>query len=159
MSGPASDDTPPASDPPAPSDVRRWLPLIGLAVAVWASLPQYSGPHLNTEPAKEVADHIFPAILVAAASLAALVVPRRGEGPGLTRFVAGAAVLLAGFWMVATHAPLLAQAFAGDAPWPGTIYHSSAALAVFGLGLMWTVSHWGDLAAMEAIERAQAETK
>ena len=30
------------------------------------------------------------------------------------------------------------------------------ALAVFGLGLMWTVSHWGDLAAMEALEKAEA---
>ena len=25
-------------------DIRRWLPIIGLPVAFWATLPQYSGP-------------------------------------------------------------------------------------------------------------------
>ncbi len=136
----------------APGDIRRWLPLIGLPVAFWATLPQYSGPALNTEPSKEVADHIIPAIVVAAACLVALALKHKGPGPGLTRFFAGMVVLLAGFWMVATHVPLVVQAFRDDAPWPGTIYHTSSALAVFGLGLMWTVSHWGDLAAMEALE-------
>lgn len=140
----------------ASGDIRRWLPLIGLAVAFWATLPQYSGPALNTEASKEVADHIIPAIVVAVACLAALALKHKGEGPGLTKFFAGMVVLLAGFWMVATHVPLVVQAFGGDAPWPGTIYHTSAALAVFGLGLMWTVSHWGDLAAMEALEKAEA---
>ena len=127
----------PAVEPP--KDVRRWLPLIGLGVAFWATLPQYSGPALNTEASKEIADHIIPALVVAVACLAALALKHKGEGPGLTKFFAGMVVLLAGFWMVATHVPLVVQAFGGDAPWPGSIYHSSAALAVFGLGLMWTV--------------------
>lgn len=143
-----------------PPDVRRWLPVVGLFVAFWATLPQYSGPALNTEASKEVADHIIPAVLVAAACLAALALKHRGEGPGLTRFFAGMVVLLAGFWMLATHLPLVVQAFGDDAPWPGTIYHASSALAVFGLGLLWTVFHWSDLAAMEALEKARTgETK
>ena len=140
-------------------DIRRWLPLAGLFMALWASLPQYSGPALNTEASKEVADHIIPAFVIAAACLTVILLPHKGEGPGLTRFFAGMVVLLAGFWMVATHIPLVVQAFNDDAPWAGTIYHSSSAFAVFGFGLMWTVSHWGDLAAMEALEKAQAETK
>ncbi|MFP5318375.1 MAG: hypothetical protein ACLGI2_08775 [Acidimicrobiia bacterium] len=146
---------PPEPASAAPKDVRRLLPLVGLFVALWATLPQYSGPALNTEPSKEVADHIIPAVVVAAACLAALALKHKGEGPGLTRFFAGMVVLLAGFWMLATHLPLVVQAFGGDAPWPGTIYHTSSALAVFGLGLMWTVLHWSDLAAMEELEKAQ----
>jgi hypothetical protein len=143
----------PGSPPP---DVRRWLPWIGIAVALWATLPKYSGPTLVTEPSKEVVDHIIPGILVAAACLACLVLRRRPEGPGLVPFFAGTVVLLAGFWMVATHVPLLAQATRGDAPWPATIYHSSSAFAVFGFGLLWAVTHWGDLAAAEAAEAAEA---
>lgn len=139
----------------APKDVRRLLPAVGLVVAFWATLPQFSGPGLNVEAPKEIADHIIPAVVVAAACLAALGLKHKGEGPGLARFFAGMVVLLAGFWMLATHIPLVVQALGGDAPWPATIYHTSSALAVFGLGLMWTVFHWSDLTAMEELEKAR----
>ena len=153
--------------PPSPAagaaeqpDIRRWLPWAGILVALWATLPKYSGPTLVTAPSKEVVDHVIPGILVFFASVAALLASRgryaaeaQGKGPGLTGFVAGLVILLAGFWMVATHVPLLAQASRGDAPWAATIYHSSAAFAVFGFGLLWTVAHWGDLAATEAAEK------
>ena len=153
--------------PPSPAagaagqpDIRRWLPWAGIVVALWATLPKYSGPTLVTKSSTEVVDHIIPGVLVFLASVAALVAVRgrdaaeaEGRGPGLTGFVAGLVILLAGFWMVATHVPLLAQASRGDAPWAATIYHSSAAFAVFGFGLLWTVAHWGDLAAMEAAEK------
>lgn len=135
---------PPAA---APAPPLAWLPLVGLGVALWASLPKYSGPHLNTEPAKEVADHVIPAILVALVSLVGLYVARRSLRPGPTLFVCGATVFLAGLWMMATHLPLVAQAARGDAPWPATIYHSSAALAVFGLGLLWSATYWSEASA------------
>jgi hypothetical protein len=73
----------------------------------------------------------------------------------LVPFVAGLVVLLAGFWMVATHVPLVAEAMRGEAPWPATLYHSSPAFAVFGFGLLWTMAHWSDLDAIEAKERAE----
>lgn len=133
-----------------PAPPLAWLPLAGLVVAVWASLPKYSGPHLNTEPGKEVADHIIPAILVAVLSLVALSVSRRAARPGPTLFVCGAAILLAGLWMMATHIPLIAQAARGEAPWPATIYHSSAAFAVFGLGLLWSATYWSEAAGDQA---------
>jgi len=136
-------------------DLARLLPLVGLAVAVWASLPKYSGPTLNVEPATEVADHVIPAVLVLLASLAGILAGRRARGPGAIRFLAGLAVLLAGLWMMATHLPLVAEALRGDAPWPATIYHTSAALAVFGLGLLWSTATWSE-AGEEAEPASQA---
>ena len=151
---------PPAAARPEP-DLRKWLPWAGIAVALWATLPKYSGPTLVTGPSKEVVDHIIPGIVVFVASVAALGASRRpvrpDAGPGITAFVAGLVILLAGFWMVATHVPLLFQAARGDAPWDATIYHSSAAFAVFGFGLIWTMAHWGDLAAAEAASRPANE--
>jgi hypothetical protein len=118
--------------------------LAGLVVALWASLPKYSGPKLNTAPGKEVADHVIPAVLVAVVCLIGLYVVRRSPRPGPTLFVCGATVFLAGLWMMATHLPLVAQAMRGDAPWPASIYHSSAAFAVFGLGLLWSATYWSE---------------
>ena len=37
---------PPAAARPEP-DIRKWLPWAGIAVALWATLPKYSGPTLN----------------------------------------------------------------------------------------------------------------
>jgi hypothetical protein len=152
--------TPPPVEARPPADIRRYLPWAGIVVAVWATLPKYSGPTLVTKSSTEVVDHIIPGILVFIASVAALLAMRgreqaeaAGKGPGLAAFVAGLVILLAGFWMVATHVPLVAQAIRGDANWAPAIYHSSAAFAVFGFGLLWTVSHWPDLAATEAAER------
>lgn len=133
----------PVAAAPGP-DLPRLLPFVGLAVAVWASLPRYSGPKLNVAQSTEVVDHVFPAIVVLLASLAGIAASRRAKGPGATRFLGGMAVLLAGLWMMATHLPLVAQAGRGDAPWPATIYHTSSALAVFGLGLLWATVTWSE---------------
>jgi len=137
---------PAVATPPGP-DLARLMPLVGLGVAVWASLPQYSGPKLSVDASKEVADHIIPAILVLLASLAGIFASRRPQGPGGLRFIAGMAVLLAGLWMMATHIPLLLQTIRGGddaASWAATIYHTSSALAVFGLGLLWATVTWSE---------------
>ena len=141
---------------PAGPDLARLMPLVGLAIAVWASLPQYSGPKLNVEASKEVADHIIPAIVVLIASLVGIMAGRRPQGPGGMRFIAGMAVLLAGLWMMATHLPLVAEAMRDEAPWPATIYHTSSALAGFGLGLLWSTVTWSE-AGDEAEATAKAE--
>jgi hypothetical protein len=139
----AAPAAPVATRPPGP-DLPALMPLAGLFVAVWASLPKYSGPKLNVEPATEVADHVIPAILVLVCSLVAIAAGRRAKGPGGTRFLCGMGVLLAGLWMMATHLPLVAEANRGEAPWVATIYHTSAALAVFGLGLLWATVTWSE---------------
>jgi hypothetical protein len=128
-------------------DLAKLMPLVGLGVAVWASLPQYSGPKLYVEASKEVADHIIPAILVVLASIVGILAGRRPQGPGALRLIAGMAVLLAGLWMMATHVPLLLQTIRGGpdaASWPATIYHFASALAVFGLGLLWSTVTWAE---------------
>jgi hypothetical protein len=147
---------PPPPAPPAP-DLARILPLVGLGVAFWASLPQWSGPKLNVEASKEVADHIVPAVVVLLASLVGIWASRRPQGPGAYRFMAGLAVLLAGLWMMATHIPLILEATRDEAPWPATIYHNSSALAVFGLGLLWATATWSE--AGEESEPAKAKAK
>jgi hypothetical protein len=147
-------DQPVEPQPPAERDPRWWLPWAGLVVGVWATLPKYSGPHLETKAANEVADHIIPGILVLVVSVYCLATAgaRSRRGPTLVPFVCGTLVLLAGFWMMATHIPLIAQALRDEVGWAPTIYHSSAALATFGLGLLWTAFHWRDLAAVEAAQ-------
>ena len=147
---------PPPAAPPGP-DLARILPLVGLGVAFWASLPQWSGPKLNVEASKEVADHIVPAVAVLLASLVGMWAGRRPQGPGAYRFMAGLAVLLAGLWMMATHLPLVFQAMRDEAPWPATIYHNSSALAVFGLGLLWATVTWSE--AGEEDPAAKAKSK
>ena len=133
---------------PAPGpDLAKLMPLVGLGVAVWASLPQYSGPKLSVSSSKEIADHIIPAVLVFLASIVGVLAGRRAQGPGALRLIAGMAVLLAGLWMMATHIPLVAQTMRGGddaASWAATIYHFSSALAVFGLGLLWSTVTWAE---------------
>ncbi|HVL07249.1 MAG TPA: hypothetical protein VM388_14765 [Acidimicrobiales bacterium] len=145
---PAPEKAPAAETAPAPGpDLARLMPLIGLGVAVWASLPQYSGPKLYVEASKEVADHIIPAILVLMASIVGIMAGRRPQGPGALRLIAGMVVLLAGLWMMATHIPLLLQTMRGGpdaASWAATIYHLASAMAVFGLGLLWSTVTWAE---------------
>jgi hypothetical protein len=149
----------PVQPAPAPGpDLPRLMPLIGLGVAVWASLPQYSGPKLYVDASKEVADHIIPAILVLLASIVGILAGRRPQGPGALRLIAGMTVLLAGLWMMATHIPLLLQTMRGGpdaASWAATIYHLASALAVFGLGLLWSTVTWAE--ADDSQQPAKAE--
>jgi hypothetical protein len=133
---------------PAPGpDLPRLMPLVGLGVAVWASLPQYSGPAINTSATTEIVDHIVPAVLILLASIVGILAGRRPQGPGALRLIAGMAVMLAGLWMIATHFPLVAQTMRGGpdaATWAATIYHTAPALAVFGLGLLWSTVTWAE---------------
>ena len=154
-------DAPLDGEAPAPGsmkDIRRFLPLVGLFVAFWATLPKYSGPFLNTGDLTETVDHILPGIVVGIVSVVALLASRKAspDRPTAVPFFCGMAVLLAGFFMLATHVPLIMEALDDKAPWDATVYHSSSAAAVFGLGLLWTVMHWSDLGAIEA---AEAEKK
>jgi hypothetical protein len=135
----------PVAARPAPGpDLARLMPLVGLPVALWASLPKWSGPKLNVAAATEVADHVIPAAIVLLASVVGILAGRRAQGPGALRLIGGMFVLLAGLWMMATHLPLVAEATRNEAPWPATIYHTSAAFAVFGLGLLWATVTWSE---------------
>lgn len=122
------------------------LPLLGVVVGLWGTLPRFLDSGLNTEDAVETVDHVIPGIVVVVVSLIALAVARRSPKPGPMLFLAGLVVLLAGLFMVATHVPLVMQATRDEAPWGGTVFHTSAALAVFGLGLLWAAGYWSETA-------------
>jgi hypothetical protein len=142
-----------AAEAGPPPDVRRWLPWMGLGVAVWAALPWAFGPQVNVaDESVEIVNHVLPSIVVALASVVALLARPRPGRVTATRFFCGLVVLLAGLFVMATHIPLLLQAARGEhgTDWVTAIWHNSAAFAVFGLGLLWTVTHWSDLAEMEA---------
>lgn len=117
----------------------------GVLVGAWALLPPYIGPGLNTLDRVEFADHVVPGVAVLVVSLAAMALARRGADS--TRFAAGLGVVLAGFWMTATHAPLVLQGVRGQAPWGATIYHTLPGLAVLALGIAWAATYRSEPAA------------
>ncbi len=121
----------------------RTLSIAGLVIGAWAVLPPYIGPALATETRVEIADHVIPAVVILALSLAVLAAGRRAEGPGAVMLAMGLTVALAGLWMFLTHVPLLAQAFRGEAPMSAAVWHSLPGLAVIALGVSWALQHSG----------------
>ncbi len=122
---------------------RQALPVAGLIVAVLALLPPYTGPQLATETRVEIADHVVPAFVVLAVSVAALARLRR-PAPSAFPLLAGLSVLLAGFWMTATHIPLIVQATRDEVSAGAAAYHTVPGLAVAALGTVWAWVHWSD---------------
>lgn len=128
--------------------LRGALPFLGLAVAIWALLPPYTGAELATEMRVEIADHVVPSILMIVLSLTALVRDRRaGAQPGSFMLLAGLGILLAGFWMVATHVPLVGQYRRDEVPGLAlstVAHHTAPGVAVMLLGLVWAALYWND---------------
>jgi hypothetical protein len=118
--------------------------LAGLVIGIWAMIPPYVGPGLNTAASAEFADHVVPGVVVVAVSLAALWLGERGPN-GVLLFAGGLVIVLAGLWMIVTHVPLVAQANRGDASWPAVIHHSLPDVFVFFLGVAWAAWYWADL--------------
>ncbi len=76
--------------------------------------------------------------------MAALARARRSPTPGFFPLVAGLGVLLAGFWMTATHVPLVAQAMRDEVGAGVAAYHTLPGLAVVILGAVWAWANWSD---------------
>ena len=148
-----------AADPAPAGRTVPVVPLLGVVVGLWGSLPRFVDSGLLTEDRVEVVDHVVPGAVVVIVSLVALVVAGRSPKPGPLLFVAGLVVVLAGLFMVATHVPLVMQATRDEAPWGGTLFHTSAALAVFGLGLLWASAYWSPTAPEPEPEVEAAEKR
>jgi hypothetical protein len=86
----------------------------------------------------EVVDHVIPGLVVAAIGTYLAINARRGTPPKLSRPIGGGICFLAGFWVLATHVPLVSDAVHGKATWGSTIWHASTALPIVLLSL-WTV--------------------
>jgi hypothetical protein len=119
-----------------PSEVRvaTWL----AAIAAWTiAVPYIADPLGLTVPVRgivEVVDHVIPGVLTVAAALYLRALAQRGPlaGQRLSLPVAGLA-FLAGFWVLATHLPLVLDAARTDQPWDAAIFHSITGLPVAAL--------------------------
>jgi hypothetical protein len=85
----------------------------------------------------EIVDHVVPGALATAAALYLNRVARRGPlaAERLALLAAGVA-LLAGFWVLATHAPLLVDAADSEQSWSAAIWHSATALPIVVLAFV-----------------------
>jgi len=87
----------------------------------------------------EVVDHVIPGAVTAIAAGLLLIIARRGPLAGnRIALLTSGVCFLAGFWVFATHAPLVADAVGGDQSWDAAIWHSVASLPLVGLSL-WCV--------------------
>jgi len=122
----------------------RRLAVTALVVGGWSYLPAFSGPPLATAVRVEFADHVVPGTVVIVIAVATLFLAPRQANAAPFLLVAGLGVLLAGFWMTATHAPLVVQAMRDQAPWGATAYHSVPGVVVFALGAVWSAGWWSE---------------
>ena len=108
----------------------------GLLIGLYAMLPTFYLAGIHPKHNAEIVDHFVPGMFVLAMVIAAVI---RQAKPDTLMLSTGVVVLLAGFWMAATHYGLLSEAIDNNkmAPWPGTLYHCSTAVAVFALGITW----------------------
>lgn len=135
---------------PAPDDnaatatasLPRALPIAGLALCVWAVIPPYLGPALDTDTRVEVVDHVVPGVVLLAVSSVAWVLGPRLRTPTIAPLVTGLAVLLVGLWMFATHVPLVAQALRDEVPAGAAAFHTAPTIAVTVFGLLWVRVGW-----------------
>jgi hypothetical protein len=125
--------------------IRPRLPLGGLVAGIWALLPPYLGPYLDTARRVEIADHVVPSTVVLLTTLLAYRASRRGAS-ALAMLAAGCVVVLGGLWMTTTHLPLVTQASQGQAPGGAAAYHTAPGLFVAALGVTWVLAYWSDAA-------------
>lgn len=124
-----------------PAEVRGAAVLA--AIGGWTAVVPYAGRALglgvNVAAIVEVVDHVIPGAFIVAAALYLRRLSRRGRLSGTSSaLLASGVAFLAGFWVLATHVPLLADASKSKIPWEAAIWHSITALPVVALA-MWFV--------------------
>ena len=126
-----------------PATRDRKLALLAV-LGAWAIVVPYLGPPLGLEldvPARvEVVDHVIPGVAALLASATAWGLQRMGRaGPSDVSWLAAEGVVfLAGFWIVSTHVPLVAEAARGESPWGATLWHNSSGLPL-ALAALWVL--------------------
>ena len=106
----------------------------GLVIGLYAMLPAIFTGGIHLRRGVEIVDHVVPAVVVLILTVVAIV---KGAKPESLMLASGVVIVLAGFWMVATHVGLARQALNGQASRAGAAYHCSTALAVGALGVAW----------------------
>jgi hypothetical protein len=99
-----------------------------MACAAWAVVVPYVadalGLELDVAASTEVIDHVVPGVL--AAGLGAVLFGDARRAGQLPWLLAAGAAFLTGFWITATHVPLLLEAADGASPWGASLVHLSA---------------------------------
>lgn len=114
------------------------------AIGAWNVLVPYLatvlGLDVNVKAIVEVVDHVVPGVIVVAAALYLRKLARRrrlgGQSPAL---IASGVAFLAGFWVLATHVPLLGDAADSAVSWEAAIWHSVASLPIVALAVWFVV--------------------
>lgn len=119
------------SQPSRPDEVRAATALA--AIGAWTIIVPYLAILLDLEvkvaAIVEVVDHVIPGLVVLAAGLYLRArAQRRALASHRPALLAAGAAFVAGFWVLATHAPLIGDAALSDQPWDAAIWHSIAAL-------------------------------
>jgi hypothetical protein len=126
----------------SPTEVRAAgvLAAMGAWTVVVPYLGRAHGLDVNVTALVAIVDHVIPGLLVVAAALVLRKLARRGPLAGESgALVASGVAFLAGFWVFATHVPLLADAARSTLPWEAAIWHSVAGLPVAGLACWFVV--------------------
>jgi len=109
-----------------------------LALGAWTvAIPYIARPlGLGVDVASriEIVDHVVPGALVA--GLGAWLARRPPQAPGMADLVAAGVCFLAGFWVLATHVPLVADAARGSESWGAAVWHASTAPVIVVLTLI-----------------------
>jgi hypothetical protein len=113
------------------------------ALGAWTVVVPYLGRAIglgvDVASGVEVVDHVLPGALVAAIGGRLATLARRGPLTGRTSALVGAGIsFLCGWWVLATHVPLVADTARGDESWGAAIWHASTSLPVVLISL-WLV--------------------
>lgn len=119
-----------------PREAQRAILLA--VIGAWTAIVPYLGKALglvvNVPARVEFVDHVVPGVVIVAAALYLHRLARRrpltGERHAL---LAAGATFLAGFWVLATHVPLLQDATQETVSWEAAIWHSISALPILAL--------------------------
>jgi predicted membrane channel-forming protein YqfA (hemolysin III family) len=114
------------------------------AIGAWTIVAPYIGTALgydvNVRPIIEFVDHVVPGVIVVAAALVLRRLALRGRLAGQAfALLASGVAFLAGFWVFATHLPLVQDAANSRLPWDAALWHSIAALPIVGLAIWFVV--------------------
>ncbi len=117
--------------PPRQAQVAATLAALGAWSIVVPALGHVLGLGVDVATRVEVVDHVVPgAVVTAAATSLTVLARRRSLARSPPALVASGACFLAGFWMLVTHIPLVADAAQGREPWGAALWHATAATPV-----------------------------
>jgi hypothetical protein len=132
----------------APDLTASRLAIALTALGAWTIIVPFLGHPLGfgvkVSTIVEVVDHVFPGLAVAATGGWLAVLSRRrsvaGQWPAM---LGGSVCFLAGWWVLATHIPLLSDASDGTAQWGTALWHASTSLPIIIVSLWFVLRSQG----------------